>query len=76
MKEELKAIIDNLVEDKNSVSINELEDERTIKFEVRVAANDMGKIIGKEGRIAKAIRIVAKAVGAKTKKRIMVEFID
>lgn len=76
MKEELKAIIDNLVDDKESVSIEEIEAEREIKFEIKVAKEDMGKVIGREGRLAKAIRIITKSMGANTKKRIIVEFID
>lgn len=76
MKEELQSIIDNLVDDKKSVSIEQIEEEKIIKFEIRVAKEDMGKVIGREGRLAKAIRIVAKSIGANTKKRIIVEFID
>mgnify|MGYP003292868440 CR=1 FL=1 len=51
------------------------KDEKEITFEVAVAENDMGKIIGKQGRIAKAIRTVVKAVAAKEKKKISIEFI-
>jgi predicted RNA-binding protein YlqC (UPF0109 family) len=76
LKDALKTIINSLVLDKDSVSINEIEKEKNITFEVKVAKSDMGKIIGKEGRIAKAIRIIMKAIATKEQKRITVEFID
>ena len=56
MKETLELIINSLVNDKEAVSINEIDGEKSVIFEVKVAENDMGKVIGKEGRIAKAIR--------------------
>ncbi len=75
MKEVLQTIIENLVDDKASISINEIEGEKSIVFEVKVAETDMGKIIGKQGKIAQSIRTVMKAVAAKEHKRISVEFI-
>lgn len=75
MKDILETIIKNLVSDKESISINEIEGEKTIIFEVKVAQSDMGKIIGKEGRVAKAIRTIVKAVAAKEEKRVTIEFI-
>ncbi len=71
----LETVIKNLVSDPNAISIKEIEGEQTIIFEVRVAENDMGKVIGKEGRVAKAIRTIMKAVAAKEGKRVTVEFI-
>lgn len=76
MKELLATIINNLVVDESAVSINEIDGEQSIIFEVKVAESDMGKVIGKEGRIAKAIRTIMKAMAAKEDKRITVEFID
>lgn len=76
MKEVLETIITTLVSDKNSVSINQIDGEQSIIFEVKVAENDMGKIIGKQGVIAKSIRTIMKAVASKENKRITVEFID
>ena len=58
MKETLELIINSLVNDKEAVSINEIDGEKSVIFEVKVAENDMGKVIGKEGRIAKAIRTI------------------
>ena len=76
MKEVLQTIIESLVEDKDKIQINQIDGERNTVFEVKVSSNDMGRIIGKEGRIAKAIRTIFKAVGAKDKKRVTIEFID
>lgn len=76
MKEILQTIIENLVDDKASISINEIEGERSIVFEVKVAEADMGKIIGKQGKIAQSIRSIMKAVSAKEHKRVSVEFLD
>ena len=75
MKDILQTIIENLVDDKESISINEVEQEKSIVFEVKVAETDMGKVIGKQGKIAQSIRNVMKAVAAKEHKRISVEFI-
>lgn len=76
MKESLQAIITSLVNDEQSVSINEIDGEKSIVFEVKVAQNDMGKVIGREGRIAKAIRTIMKALAAKEGKKVTIEFID
>lgn len=76
MKEILETIIKNLVEDKDSVEINELENEKGITLEVKVADKDMGKVIGKEGKIAKAIRTIMKSVAGKERKKVTVEFVD
>lgn len=75
MKETLTTIIKSLVTDEASVSINEIESEKTVTYEVRVAEGDMGKVIGKEGRIAKAIRTIMKSLAAKDSKKITIEFI-
>lgn len=76
MKETLELIINSLVNDKEAVSINEIDGEKSVIFEVKVAENDMGKVIGKEGRIAKSIRTIMKSLAAKEEKRITIEFID
>ncbi len=75
MKDILQTIILNLVDNKEAVEIKELEGEKSIVFEVKVAENDMGKIIGKQGRLAKSIRTVMKAAASKEQKRVTVEFI-
>ena len=76
MKESLQAIITSLVNEPSEVSINQVDGEKSIVFEVKVANSDMGKVIGREGRIAKAIRTIIKALAAKEGKKVSVEFID
>ena len=69
----IKTMVTSIVDDEESVSVAEAEtDKEGILFEVRVGKDDVGKVIGKQGRIANAIRTVAKAAGAKNKQRIMV----
>ena len=75
MKEILESMITNLVDNKEAVSITEKQADRTITYEVIVAEEEMGKVIGKQGRIAKAIRTVMKSLGAKEHKRIVIEFV-
>lgn len=75
MKDVLETIIKNLVDEKDAVSIKKVENEKTIVYEVKVDQNDMGKVIGKQGRVAKAVRTVMKAVAGKEQKRITIEFI-
>lgn len=76
MKDTLTTIINSLVEFPEQVSIKEVEGEKSIVFEVKVANTDMGKVIGREGKIAAAIRTVMKALAAKEQKRVTVEFLD
>lgn len=75
MEETLKIIISNLVDNKDAVEITKKENEKTTTFEVKVAKEDMGKVIGKQGRLAKSIRIVMKSVASKEHKKVLVEFI-
>ena len=75
MKEILETIIKNLVDNPEAVEIKEVENEKTITFEVKAAEEDMGKVIGKQGRLAKSIRTVVKSVAAKEQKKVTVEFI-
>ncbi len=75
MKEILQTIIENLVDNKEAISIKEIAGEQSIVFEVKVSENDMGKIIGKQGKIAGSIRTIMKAVASKERKRVSVEFI-
>jgi predicted RNA-binding protein YlqC (UPF0109 family) len=75
MKETLEIIIKNLVEFPDEVSVKEVAGEKSVVYEVKVAETDMGKVIGREGKIAGAIRTVMKALAAKEQKRVSVEFI-
>ena len=72
MKEILETIIKNLVEDESAVVITEKADEKYITFEVKVAESDIGKVIGKQGRIAKSIRTVMKSIAGKEHKKVSV----
>ena len=76
MKQVLESIIKNIVENQDAVSINEKEEADRITFEVKVAQEDMGRIIGKQGKIANSIRTLMKALGSKDKKKVVVEFLD
>lgn len=76
MKQVLETIIRNIVEDQDSVSINEKEEADKITYEVKVAGSDMGRVIGKQGKVANSIRSVMRALGSKNKKKVVVEFLD
>lgn len=76
MKEILESMLKPLVDNKEAISINQVEKDKITVFEVRVAPEDMGKVIGKEGKIAKAIRTILRAVGTKEHKKVTVEFMD
>ena len=76
MKEILETIIKNLVDEKEAVTIEETQNDKLVTFEVRVADSDMGKVIGKQGRVAKSIRTVMKSVAGKEHKKVIVEFVD
>ena len=75
MKDLLYAIAAGLVEDKTAINITEDEpdEEGVIVFHLNVAPDDMGRVIGKQGRIAKAIRVVMRAGAARVDQKIMVE---
>lgn len=75
MEEILKTIISNLVDDKDAVEIKKTDSDKSILFEVKVAESDMGKVIGRQGKLAKSIRTVMKAFGNKEHKKVSVEFI-
>ena len=76
MKELVEVIAKALVDDPESVTVNERMEKKTTILEVRVADSDMGKVIGKQGRIAKAIRSVVKAAAAKEDKKVIVDLLD
>ena len=76
MKELVEYLAKALVDFPEQVDVRQVEGERSIIFELRVASEDMGKVIGKQGRIAKAIRTVVNAAAVKENKRVMVEIIQ
>ncbi|MCM1121051.1 MAG: KH domain-containing protein [Eubacterium sp.] len=75
MKELVEVIAKALVDNPDEVVVTEKEEGKNITVELHVAASDMGKVIGKQGRIAKAIRSVVKAASSKENKRVDVEII-
>jgi predicted RNA-binding protein YlqC (UPF0109 family) len=76
MKEAVEKIVKAIVEHPESVEISEIADGKNVKFEVRVADGDMGKIIGREGRTVKAIRSLLFFAGQKHGKRFQIDLID
>lgn len=76
MEEILKTIIENLVDNKEAISIEKVEGDFKDIYKIKVDKDEMGKVIGRQGKIAQAIRTIVKSLGAKEKKRIDVEFVD
>lgn len=76
MGELVEFIAKSLVDNPDMVRVNEVEGSQSIIIEIKVAPADMGKIIGKQGRIAKAIRTVVKAAAIKDNKRVVVEILQ
>ncbi|NLP12945.1 MAG: KH domain-containing protein [Clostridium sp.] len=76
MKELLETIARALVDYPDDVHVNEVEGEKSVILELTVSKDDMGKVIGKQGRIAKAIRTVVKAAAVKDNKRVSVEILQ
>ena len=76
MKELLEFIAKSLVDEPEMVSVNEVEGEQSVILELKVAKDDMGKVIGKQGRIAKALRTVVKAAATKANKKVVVEIVQ
>ncbi|MBQ8327235.1 MAG: KH domain-containing protein [Lachnospiraceae bacterium] len=75
MKDLVEVIAKALVDNPNEVVVTEKENGKNITIELHVAAADMGKVIGKQGRIAKAIRSVVKAASSKENKKVDVEIV-
>ena len=75
MEESIAAIARGLVEDKDSVSVqaDSPAEDGTVVYHLHVAENDMGRVIGKQGRIAKAIRTVVRAAATKSEMKVVVE---
>ena len=73
MERLVEIIAKSLVDHPDQVTVHQEEDARTIVIKLRVAQEDMGKVIGKQGRIAKAIRAVVSAAGTRSNKRLIVD---
>ena len=76
MKDLVEIIAKSLVDNPNEVHVNEVQGEQELILELKVAPKDMGKVIGKQGRVAKAIRTVVKAAALNEKQKVVVEIID
>ena len=76
MKEFLIRIAQALVDNPEKVEVNEIESTQTVVLELKVAKSDMGKVIGKKGKTANAIRAILNAASGKVKKRYMLEIVD
>lgn len=76
MKEVLELIVKSLVSNPDSVQISENVTNNSIELKVKVAKDDMGKVIGKQGRLAKSIRTVIKSLAGEENKKVEIEFLD
>lgn len=76
MREMVEYIVKQIVDNPEEVKVQEMEGEKVILLEISVAKKDMGKVIGKGGRIATALRTLVGAAAAKLKKRVMVEILE
>ncbi len=76
MKQLVELLVKSLVDRPDEVSINELDGEHSMTYEVNVAPSDIGKVIGKGGRIASALRTVVKAAAVKDDKRVYLEIMS
>ena len=76
MKELVELIVQAIVDEPEAVLISEVEGSQSAIIEIRVAPGDMGKVIGKQGRIAKAIRAVTRAAASKQGRRVVVEIVE
>ena len=75
MKEMLEILVKNLVDNPNAIEIAEKENGKAVTLELKVDPADMGKVIGRQGKIAKAIRVLMKAYAVKENKKVDVEII-
>ena len=76
MRELLEYLTRALVEDPDAVEVDEFDDEGDLVYEISVAEDDLGRVIGKGGRIANALRAVAKAAAVKQERRVIVDILD
>ena len=76
VKEMLAYIVENLVEHPEEIVIEQVENHDTVVFQLKVAPSGMGKVIGRQGRIAKEIRVLVKNAGMRENKRILVDILD
>jgi predicted RNA-binding protein YlqC (UPF0109 family) len=76
MTELLEFLVRSLVEDPEAVEVEELEEDGDLVYEISVADGDLGRVIGKGGRVANAIRTIAKAAAVRIDRRVIVDILD
>ena len=76
MRELVEYLARSVVEDPDAVSVEEFDEEDELILELHVADEDLGRVIGKDGRVAKAIRTIARAAGSRDGRRVSVEIIE
>jgi uncharacterized protein len=76
VQELLEYLTRALVEDPDAVEVDEFDDEGDLVYEISVAEDDLGRVIGKGGRVANALRAVAKAAAVKQERRVIVDILD
>lgn len=76
LKELVEYIAKSLVDNPNEVTVTEVEGEQTSVLELKVAKEDLGKVIGKQGRTARAMRVILTAASTKAKKRCVLEILE
>jgi predicted RNA-binding protein YlqC (UPF0109 family) len=76
MTELLEFLVKALVEDPDAVEVEELEEDGDLVYEISVADGDLGRVIGKGGRVANAIRTIAKAAAVRIDRRVIVDILD
>jgi predicted RNA-binding protein YlqC (UPF0109 family) len=76
LTELLEFLVKALVEDPSAVSVEELEEDGDLVYEITVADEDLGRVIGKGGRVANAIRTIAKAAAVRLDRRVIVDILD
>jgi predicted RNA-binding protein YlqC (UPF0109 family) len=76
LKELVHYIVHSMVDNPEEISVSEIEGNQTTVLELRVAKSDLGKVIGKQGRNAQAIRTILAAVSAKIRKRVVLEIVE
>lgn len=76
LREVIETIAKALVDNPEEVSVKEIDGEATIVLELRVSPDDLGKVIGKQGRTARAMRTILRGAGMKLKKRFMLEILE
>lgn len=76
MKQVLETVVKNIVESPDEVTITQKDEDNRIVYEVKVADSDMGRIIGKQGKVANSIRTLMRALNSKDKKKVSIEFLN